>query len=179
MALRIISGRASNLRQGSDYQYAANAQYGPVPIKNQLISMRLDNSPVFFRTRTLPSIGEGDHVAAIGSEKNGTLEALALRNVTTGAIYYPSDLMMTFVLSAALIVLGIPLIAFLGFGLLFVGVGVWVLRRALTVRFGSQAGYRTRRPRWRARAVRSRPAARPCRGSAGATRWPRHAVRPR
>ena len=134
MAMKIVFGRASNLRQGSDYSYAASAQHGPIPIKNQLISLRLGNAPVLFRTRTLPSIGEGDEVAAIGSDQNGTLQAVALRNVTTGAIYYPSDLMMTFVLSAALIVLGVPLIAFLGFGLLFIGFGAWVLRKALSVR---------------------------------------------
>lgn len=133
MAVIILTGRASSVALGSDYSYAATANHGPVAIKNQLVSMRLDNKPVLFRTRTLPSISEGDYVAAAGGEKAGTLEALAVRNLTTGAFYAPGTV-VPMVLSIILILLGIPLIAFLGFGLLFVGGGVWVLVRVLKVR---------------------------------------------
>lgn len=133
MALTVLSGHATNVSLGSDYSYAATSQHGPVAIKNQLVSMRLDSKPVLFRTRTLPSISDGDQVAAAGTIKNGTLEALAVRNITTGASYYPGT-MSVIVLSALLILLGLPLIAFLGFGLLFIGLGVWFLMRAFRVR---------------------------------------------
>lgn len=133
MALMLVTGRASAVSLGSDYSYAATARQGPVAIKNQLVSMRLDNRPVLFRSRTLPSISEGDQIAAAGAEKNGTLEALALRNLTTGASYHPPTTMFM-AGSALLIVLGVPLIPVLGIGLLFVGLGVWFLMRAFRVR---------------------------------------------
>lgn len=133
MSLTVISGQASNVNFGSDFTYAATANYGPVPIKNQIVSMRVDNKPVHFRTRSLPSISDGDSVAAAGTMKNGTLEAVALRNITSGAAYHhPTNMVM--VGAAALIILGIPLIAFLGFGLFFIGVGVWVLMKALNIK---------------------------------------------
>jgi hypothetical protein len=133
MSLIVLSGVASNVTLGSDYSYMATAQHGPVAIKNQIVSMRLDNKPVLFRTRTLPSISDGDQVSAAGNMKNGTLEAVALRNLTTGSAYHPPT-NMVMVGAGALIILGIPLIAFLGFGLFFVGGGVWVLMKALNIR---------------------------------------------
>lgn len=133
MSLTMISGNASNVNFGSDFTYAATSNYGPVPIKNQIVSMRVDSKPVHFRTRSLPSISDGDQVAAAGTMKNGTLEAVALRNLTSGASYHPPTTMVM-VGSIALIVLGIPLIAFLGFGLFFIGVGVWMLMKAFSIR---------------------------------------------
>ena len=133
MAVSVISGTATHVSLGSDFTYAASAQYGPVPIKNQLVSLRIDNKPVLFRTRTLPSISDGDFVAMAGTVKNGTLEAVAMRNLTTGAAYH-APTVMVIILSAVLIILGIPLIAFLGFGLLFVGCGIFVLMKAFRVR---------------------------------------------
>lgn len=133
MALTVLSGMATKVTLGSDFSYAATANHGPVAIKNQLVSMRIDGKPVMFRTRTLPSISDGDVVAASGPDKGGELEALALRNMTTGVIYAPATV-MPIILSILLIVLGVPLIAFIGFGLIFIGFGVFVLLRVLRVR---------------------------------------------
>lgn len=132
MALDVVKGRVSNVSLGSDYSYAASANHGPVAIKNQLISMRIEGKPVHFRTRSLASISEGDEVSAAGSTKNGTLEALAIRNVTTGASYHPPTT-MPMVLSGLLILMGIPMIPLLGIGLFFIGVGAWVLYKCLNV----------------------------------------------
>jgi hypothetical protein len=133
MGVTVLSGTAANIVLGSDYSYAATAQHGPVAIKEQLVSMRLGQKPVLFRTRTLPSITEGDFIAAAGTEKNGTFQAVAVRNLTTGALYAPPTV-MAMVLAALLILIGIPLIAFLGLGLFFVGYGVAVLVKAFQVR---------------------------------------------
>ena len=133
MSVIVLSGVASNVTLGSDYSYMATAQHGPVAIKNQIVSMRLDSKPVLFRTRTLPSISDGDNVAAAGTMKNGTLEAVALRNLTTGSAYHPATTMVI-VGAGILILLGIPLIAFIGFGFLFIGAGAWVMMKALNVR---------------------------------------------
>src|ERR1700759_3320972 len=109
----IISGTASAVLLGSDLSYAATAN-GPVAMQNQLVTLRIDNKPVSFRTRQgVPSISEGDKVGAAGAMKNGTLHADALRNYTTGASYHPQTLWVM-VLSAALALLGLPLIGFIG-----------------------------------------------------------------
>lgn len=131
--LTVLSGEATKVAMGSDITYAASAQYGPIAQHNHAVTLRIDGKPVYFRTRTMPSISEGDVVGVAGSEKNGTLQALALRNLSTGAVYCPPTV-VPMVLAVALIVLGIPLIAFLGFGLVFCGMGAWVLMRCLRVR---------------------------------------------
>lgn len=133
MGLDIVKGRASNVSLGSDYSYAATANHGPVAIKNQIVSMRVEGKPVEFKTRSLPSISDGDEVVAAGSTKNGTLQAVAMRNVSTGASYFPPTT-MPLVLGALLIVIGIPLIPLLGIGLFFGGFGAWVIYKCLNVR---------------------------------------------
>lgn len=132
MAITVLSGHATNVTHGSDVSYAATTN-GPMAIKNQLINLRLDNKPVLFRTRTLPSIGDGDVVVAAVASKNGTMEALALRNMTTGAIHH-APTVGAMILAGILILIGLPLIAFLGLGLLFVGFGAFVLYKGLMVR---------------------------------------------
>ncbi|MBI1366657.1 MAG: hypothetical protein GC153_11970 [Alphaproteobacteria bacterium] len=95
--------------------------------------MRIDGEPVQFRTRSLPSVNDGDEVAAAGASKNGTLDALAMRNVTTGASYFPPTL-TPMILGGVLVVIGIPLIPLLGIGLFFAGFGGWALFKAYNVR---------------------------------------------
>jgi hypothetical protein len=133
MPLSLISGTSTKVAQGSETTYAASGQYGPIAQHNTVITMRIDGRVVHFRTRTMPSISEGDVVAAAGKESGGTLYALALRNLTTGAIYCPATT-LPMVGSIIVIVVGIPLIALLGLGLFFVGMGGWLLWRCLQIR---------------------------------------------
>ncbi len=138
MTATVISGAASAVVLGSDISYAASAN-GPVALQNQLVTLRIDNKPVSFRTRQgVPSIADGDKVAAAGAMKNGTLEATALRNLSTGASYHPGTLWVI-ALSAVLILLGIPMISFLGIGLFFIGFGAWMIWKAWNVRQAIQA----------------------------------------
>jgi hypothetical protein len=132
MPLTVLSGVASHVSMGSEIGYVPTAQYGPMPVKNQLVSLRIDNRPVLFRTRQLPSISDGDRVAFAGSVKGGTLEALAMRNLTTGASYHlpTTPLMIIAVIS---IVFGIPLILVIGIGLFFIGIGVWMFLKARNI----------------------------------------------
>jgi hypothetical protein len=134
MTLATLTGRASGLSRGSDYSYAASSNgNGPVAIKNQLVSARLDGVPMIFKSRTLVSIDDGDVLAAAGATRNGTFEAVALRNLTSGASYHPPTV-GPMVLAALLIAAGLPLIALLGLGLLFVGFGAYVMWKCLQVR---------------------------------------------
>ena len=137
MPLTILTGTAQKVSQGSETTYAASAQYGPIAQHNTVIMLRIDGRVVHFRTRTMPSISDGDVVAVAGTEKGGTLYALALRNLTTGAIYCLGTT-LPIIGAAIVIVIGIPLIAFLGFGLFFCGVGGWVLWRCLKIRKAGQ-----------------------------------------
>jgi hypothetical protein len=133
MGLIVRTGTATNVSLGTDVTYAASAQYGPIAQHNHAVTLRLDSKPVFFRTRQMPSISEGDQVVVAGFDKNGTLQALALRNLTTGAIYCPATT-LPIAGSIFVIVLGIPLIPVLGIGLFFSILGTWILVRSLKTR---------------------------------------------
>src|SRR5206468_2233720 len=91
-----------------------------------------------FRTRTLPSISDGDTVAMAGVMKQGTLEASAMRNLTTGADHHLPTTMLI-VMAAVVGVLGVPLIAILGIGLFFIGCSVWIILKALRIRKSAAA----------------------------------------
>ena|SRR5712671_4341542 len=138
MAITVLSGTATHVSLGSEIAYAPTARYGPMPVKNQLVSLRIDNKPVLFRTRTLPSISDGDQVAMAGTVRNGTLEALAMRNLTTGAFYHLPTTMLI-VLAVVVIVIGIPLIFVLGIGLFFIGCAVWIIMKAMKIRKAAAA----------------------------------------
>src|SRR5690606_32287430 len=74
--------KASGVEKGMDTTPTRN---GAV-ITNQLSGFRVDNKAVVYRGRDFPSIHEGDEVVAAGEMKNGTLQAMAVRNATTGEI---------------------------------------------------------------------------------------------
>lgn len=100
-------------------------------IKDQIAAFRVDNKPVVFRTRTFPSIKEGDEVVAAGSIKNGTLHAIALRNASTGANYSP-PLTMAIVLASLLAVLGLMSLG-IGLGYIILPIAAFVFFRIYTV----------------------------------------------
>ncbi len=127
--LTACSGRATNINFGSDIAYEGGGQYGAIATKIQVLSMRVDGKPVLFKSKTLPSVSEGDQVAAAGADKNGTLEALALRNLTSGGFYYPPAGPMAIAIGVVAIVVGIPLIAACGIGLVSIGGGAFLIYR--------------------------------------------------
>jgi hypothetical protein len=126
MALITLRGKVESVERGLDFSYAASASHGAIPIQNQLISFRIDGKPMFYRTRTLASFTDGDSVSAAGTMKNGTLQALTLRNHTTGATYH-APYVFPAILAAVLVLLGLPMIGFIGIGLSFIGFGGYVL----------------------------------------------------
>lgn len=127
----ILSGQANAVQQGSDYNYASGANNTVVPIKNQLFSLRINNRAVLFRTRSFPSITEGDHIVVAGKDKNGTFQATALKNLTTGAGYYmpnggPIALAVVAILMGLLVASGF----FIG-GLVLWGLAAWIIFKVL------------------------------------------------
>jgi|SRR5712664_569117 len=81
MTLQSLSGTATNVTLGSHVGYAPTAQYGPMAVKLQLVTFRLNGRPVRIKIHESASITEGDHLIAAGDEKQGTLEALAVKNL--------------------------------------------------------------------------------------------------
>ncbi len=124
----VIRGKASDLDRGSD-NTIVHGRNGPAHIVNQLASLRIDNKPVIFRSRTLVSIKEGDEVIAAGSMKNGTLDALALRNVSTGASYL-HGLIVPVILVGALLMISLSIMPF---GIIFLLIAVPFAWRIWTV----------------------------------------------
>jgi hypothetical protein len=133
MPLTILTGTATHVAMGSDVTYAASAQYGPIAQHNHALTLRIDGRPVFFRSRAMPSVSEGDRIAIAGPMKSGTLQGLALGNLTTGAMYCPNTT-LPIIACAVVVVLGIPLIAILGIGLFFIAVGGWAVWKFLQIR---------------------------------------------
>ena len=132
MPLQSFSGTATNVTFGSHLGYAPTAQYGPMAVKLQLVTFRLNGKPVRIKIHESASITEGDRLIAAGNEKQGTLEALAIKNLTTGAIHHNPYQFPLYGGIAALI-LSIPMI-FILVGLLLAPIAAWVVWRALQVK---------------------------------------------
>jgi hypothetical protein len=112
--------------------YVPTAQYGPMAVQQHLVQFRLNGRPVRIKVTDSASISEGDHLVAAGAEKQGTLEALAVKNVTTGAIHHNP---YQFPLIAGIVVgvCSIPLCLFL-IGIPMLAINAWVVMRANKVK---------------------------------------------
>jgi hypothetical protein len=132
MPLESLSGIATNVNLGSQLAYAPTAQYGPVGVQLHLANFRLNNRPVRFKVTDSASISEGDKVVVAGTSKQGTLEALALRNLTTGAIHHNP---YKFPLYGGIfaLVLSIPML-FVLIGFLLAPIAGWVIWRGLQIK---------------------------------------------
>jgi len=132
MTLQSLSGTATHVTLGSHVGYAPTAQYGPVAVKLQLVTFRLNGRPVRIKIHESASITEGDQLMAAGDEKQGTLEALAVKNLTSGAIHHNPYKLPLYGGIAALVV-SIPLI-FALVGLLLAPIAGWVAWRGLRIK---------------------------------------------
>jgi hypothetical protein len=132
MPLQTLSGTATNVTGGSQLAYAPTAQYGPVAVQQHLVNFRLNGRPVRMKVTDSASISEGDQLIACGTEKQGTLEALAVKNVTTGAIHH-NPYSGPLILGIVGMVIAIPL-AFLLIGIPLVAIAAYVIWRANTIR---------------------------------------------
>ncbi len=132
----VLRGRASDVDRGHDNTIVSQRQGGAAHIVNQIATFRVDQKPVTFKSRILVSIKDGDEIVAAGKLKNGTLEALAVRNISTGALYTHS-LVMPIVLTSLLALLGLMSLSIgLGYVILpiagFFGWRIWLVMQAKT-----------------------------------------------
>ncbi len=132
MPLSTLSGTATNVTLGSQMGYVPTAQYGPMAVQQHLVQFRINNRPVRIKITDSASISEGDQVVVAGNEKQGTLEGLALRNTTTGAIHHNP---YQFPLIGGIVagVISLPL-CFLLIGIPLLAISVWVVWRANQVK---------------------------------------------
>lgn len=125
----VVRGKASGVEKGID---ATPIQNGAVVI-NQLSGFRVDNKPVVYRGRDFPSIHEGDEIVAAGDMTNGTLQAIALRNASTGATYGP-PLIAPIALTAVLGLVGLMSISLpLGLGYIILAIAAFIGFRIMKV----------------------------------------------
>lgn len=125
----VVRGKASGVEKGMDTTPTRN---GAVLV-NQLAGFRVDNKPVVYRGRDFPSIHEGDEIVAAGEMKNGTLQAMAVRNVSTGATYGP-PLTAAIILTAMLALIGLMSLSMpLGFGYIILAIAAFVGFRIMKV----------------------------------------------
>jgi len=101
----VLRGQADDVEKGSDLSHRGSGE-NMRAVVNQIASFRINGQPVMFRSKQMVSIKPGDEVVAAGRTKNGTLEALALRNVSTGAVYAPS-LTLAYALTGLLTLIGL------------------------------------------------------------------------
>jgi hypothetical protein len=90
MAITVLTGKASRVTKGQRITQGVNDQgvaVTPTYVTN-VVGMLIDEKPVNFLTRATLLIQDGDKVAAAGIMKKGILDARALRNDSTGVIYY-------------------------------------------------------------------------------------------
>jgi hypothetical protein len=139
MPLQIVSGTATNVNLGSQLAYAPTAKYGPVAVQQHLVNFRLNGRPVRIKVTDSASISEGDRLVAAGKEKQGTLEALAVKNVTTGAIHH-NPYQMPLIGGIVALVISIPLM-FMLIGIPLAAIAAWVIYRSLQIKNAVRMAY--------------------------------------
>jgi len=132
MPLQTISGTATNVNLGSQLAYAPTAKYGPVAVQQHLVNFRLNGRAVRIKVTDSASISEGDHLVASGKEKQGTLEALAVKNLTTGALHH-NPYQMPLIGGIVALVISIPLM-FMLIGIPLAAIAAWVIYRSIQIK---------------------------------------------
>ncbi len=126
MAIKALSGEITNLTESTQTSGTTghnSIAQGRIRSK-QIYSFRVENHPVTFESKSSVSISDGDSVTCAGPEKNGVLNAMKIKNETTG-VTYGDPVILSFVLMTALLIACIGLIstgigAILGVPLFFV-----------------------------------------------------------
>ena len=131
MSLDFIEGPIAVVQQSSEtFGYVSgnrrSVQGGVGSVSTQ--SFRINGKPILLKLSTAVSLTTDDVVAVAGKDKNGVLDARAFYNRTTGA-YSSKPIALNRVFGILLILIGIPTSLFV-FGLVFIGVGIFLLMEA-------------------------------------------------
>ena len=120
MPVSVVKGRASRVETST--AISGGSLSGNFFVSSaQLISLLVGQTPVQFAAESVPSVKEGDEVAAVGELKNGAMTAMALRNVTSDVIYYGRSISypkQATWMGIALVVVGLGTLGALGIGII-------------------------------------------------------------
>ena len=98
-----LQGALTHLQHATATQSGMQGQI----TSHEVLSFRVKNHAVGFRSRSGPSISENDLVTVAGWDSKGTLQAYALRNDTTGAVYKSPGVIVLLIGSIFLVALGL------------------------------------------------------------------------
>jgi hypothetical protein len=129
MGIIVASGKVTNLTESTHTsgRIGQNAVTGTVQGKTsskQLYSFRIDSRPIAFESKNPISISDGDLVTCAGPQSGGVIQAMKLRNDSTGIVYGHSPVLVllgmigVFIGATMLTATGVG--AILGIPLLFV-----------------------------------------------------------
>jgi len=134
MALITVSGLADNVQQETEVYGAQSSAYtGATRMHSRkLINFRVGNKPVTMKLKSTIDIAPGDSVTAVGTDKRGILQAVAVRNDNTGVVYAFSPLLL---IGAGVVVtlIGIAMLSIV-IGFVFAPMGVYLTYKGLQTR---------------------------------------------
>ena len=88
MALTKISGPVGNFREETEVKSAQTSNLGHTQYRTEkVINFRVNNRPVTMKNSKGIELADGDDVTVVGSDSGGGINAVLLRNDTTGIIY--------------------------------------------------------------------------------------------
>lgn len=127
MSLTTLSGIVSGIRHASVTEGHIGKNGGSVRTGHAL-AFRVNDQSVQIKLPNMPDVQDGEEVTLAGRVKNGTFQALAMRNNRTRAVY-ATPAMPGYVMGGLMAAVGIPLL-FIFVGVFFIGFGGYTLYQA-------------------------------------------------
>ncbi|MBN8829508.1 MAG: hypothetical protein J0G94_02500 [Sphingomonadales bacterium] len=127
MSLTTMTGVVSGIRHAPVTEGHIGKNGGSVRTGHAL-AFRVDHRSVQIKLPNMPDVQDGETVTLAGRVKNGTFQALALRNDRTRAIY-ATPAMPGYVMGCLMTAAGFPLL-FILVGVFFIGFGGYTLWQA-------------------------------------------------
>lgn len=127
MSLTTMTGVVSGIRHAPVTEGHIGKNGGSVRTGHAL-AFRVDDRSVQIKLPVMPDVQDGETVTLAGQLKNGTFQALALRNDRTRAIY-ATPAMPGYIMGGLMTAVGFPLL-FILVGVFFIGFGGYTLWQA-------------------------------------------------
>jgi len=127
MSLTTMTGVVSGIRHAPVTEGVIGKSGGSVRTGHAL-AFRVDDRSVQIKLPNMPDVQDGETVTLAGRVKNGTFQALALRNDRTRAIY-ATPAMPGYIMGGLMLAVGFPLL-FILVGVFFIGFGGYTLWQA-------------------------------------------------
>ncbi|PJG47261.1 hypothetical protein CAF53_02660 [Sphingobium sp. LB126] len=127
MSLTTMTGVVSGIRHAPVTEGVIGKSGGSVRTGHAL-AFRVDDRSVQIKLPNMPDVQDGETVTLAGRVKNGTFQALALRNDRTRAIY-ATPAMPGYIMGGLMTAVGFPLL-FILVGVFFIGFGGFTLWQA-------------------------------------------------